>query len=261
MSSGQSNAEVRTDGGAPSLTCLHEAPIVASCRQVAHSLRAEGFDASEDGTGRGTPLVVAKTLRASDGGPNRADNTTLVTDTLAPPLTTNPYADNDAREALLVSIHENQSGELVASDIAGALNQGGGKPGQGYTAVMSFNARQDPVAYGLCSDADREGVAKSPSVDAAGKSRLRDPGFNILEERAPTIDTGAAHRVGYGTQVRRLTPRECERLQGFPDDWTLVPYRGRLAADAPRYKALGNSMAVPVIRWICKRIELVDAEL
>jgi site-specific DNA-cytosine methylase len=54
--------------------------------------------------------------------------------------------------------------------------------------------------------------------------------------------------------VRRLTPRECERLQGFPDDWTLVPYQGKLAADGPRYKALGNSMAVPVMRWIGERI-------
>jgi DNA (cytosine-5)-methyltransferase 1 len=59
--------------------------------------------------------------------------------------------------------------------------------------------------------------------------------------------------------VRRLTPRECERLQGFPDDYTLVPYRGKPAADGPRYKALGNSMAVPVMRWIGERIAAVEA--
>jgi DNA (cytosine-5)-methyltransferase 1 len=59
--------------------------------------------------------------------------------------------------------------------------------------------------------------------------------------------------------VRRLTPRECERLQGFPDDYTLITYRGKPAADGPRYKALGNSMAVPVMRWILSRIEAVDA--
>ena len=61
--------------------------------------------------------------------------------------------------------------------------------------------------------------------------------------------------------VRRLTPRECERLQGFPDDYTLVEYRGKPAADGPRYKALGNSMAVPVMRWIGQRITAVDAIL
>jgi DNA (cytosine-5)-methyltransferase 1 len=59
--------------------------------------------------------------------------------------------------------------------------------------------------------------------------------------------------------VRRLTPRECERLQGFPDDYTLVPHRGKPMADSPRYKALGNSMAVPVMRWIGERIAAVDA--
>jgi DNA (cytosine-5)-methyltransferase 1 len=59
-------------------------------------------------------------------------------------------------------------------------------------------------------------------------------------------------------QVRRLTPRECERLQGFPDDYTAIPWRGKEAPDGPRYKALGNSMAVPVMRWIGKRIQQVE---
>jgi site-specific DNA-cytosine methylase len=54
-------------------------------------------------------------------------------------------------------------------------------------------------------------------------------------------------------------PRECERLQGFPDDFTAIEYCGKPAADGPRYKALGNSMAVPVMRWILSRIEAVDA--
>lgn len=58
--------------------------------------------------------------------------------------------------------------------------------------------------------------------------------------------------------VRRLTPLECERLQGFPDGWTDIQYRGKPAPDTARYKALGNSMAVPVIAWIGKRIEIVD---
>jgi DNA (cytosine-5)-methyltransferase 1 len=58
--------------------------------------------------------------------------------------------------------------------------------------------------------------------------------------------------------LRYLTPVECERLQGFPDDWTSVPFRGKPAADAPRYKAIGNSMAVPVVRWIGERIAAID---
>ena len=61
--------------------------------------------------------------------------------------------------------------------------------------------------------------------------------------------------------VRRLTPTECERLQGFPDGWTKIPYKGKPAEecpDGPRYKAIGNSMAVPVMRWIGERIEKAE---
>ena len=58
--------------------------------------------------------------------------------------------------------------------------------------------------------------------------------------------------------VRRLMPLECERLQGFPDNYTLVPYRNKPATDGPRYKSLGNSMAVPVLVWIGRRIQMVD---
>jgi DNA (cytosine-5)-methyltransferase 1 len=65
--------------------------------------------------------------------------------------------------------------------------------------------------------------------------------------------------VGQSSAVRRLTPRECERLMGFPDDYTLIPHRGKPAADGPRYKALGNSMAVPVMSWIGERIAAVEA--
>jgi DNA (cytosine-5)-methyltransferase 1 len=65
--------------------------------------------------------------------------------------------------------------------------------------------------------------------------------------------------VGGPLAVRRLTPRECERLQGMPDDYTLIPYRGKPAADGPRYRAIGNSMAVPVMRWIGRGIQMVDS--
>lgn len=72
---------------------------------------------------------------------------------------------------------------------------------------------------------------------------------------------GQVHGVTDGYAVRRLTPRECERLQGFPDDWTKVPYKGKPedeCPDTPRYKAIGNSMAVPVMRWIGERMELAE---
>lgn len=85
--------------------------------------------------------------------------------------------------------------------------------------------------------------------------------MSVDVEKAPTLiknQTPAVSSVTIG--VRRLTPTECERLQGFPDGWTDVPYRGKPASDGPRYKALGNSMAVPVMRWIGQRIKLVDEQ-
>ena len=78
-------------------------------------------------------------------------------------------------------------------------------------------------------------------------------------DRTGPLDTcGFTIGVQTAMAVRRLTPRECERLQGFPDDYTLIEYKRKPAKDGPRYKALGNSMAVPVMRWIGERIQAVD---
>ncbi|WP_432239929.1 DNA cytosine methyltransferase [Herbaspirillum robiniae] len=79
-------------------------------------------------------------------------------------------------------------------------------------------------------------------------------GWGIQEEVTHTLDTANGVAIGSSMAVRRLTPRECERLQGFPDNYTQVPVRGKPAADGPRYKSLGNSMAVPCMRWIGRRI-------
>lgn len=117
---------------------------------------------------------------------------------------------------------------------------------------------QVAIAWGIRSDANRSGEAKTASADAEGRVRLRNAGFNVLEGLAPTVDTGSAHTVVTPSAVRRLTPTECERLQGFPDDYTLIGFRKRPAADGPRYKALGNSMAVNVMRWLGRRIDVVD---
>ncbi|HSR78781.1 MAG TPA: DNA cytosine methyltransferase [Xanthobacteraceae bacterium] len=82
---------------------------------------------------------------------------------------------------------------------------------------------------------------------------------NIASEVAPT-NPGAGGRphsrqlLDPAMAVRRLTPMECERLQGFPDGWTAIEWRGKPAADGPRYRALGNAMCVPVVRWILGRL-------
>ena len=83
--------------------------------------------------------------------------------------------------------------------------------------------------------------------------------------KGPSADdfSGGAQKLVLekSSRVRRLTPLECERLQGFPDKWTEIPYRKKTAENcptSPRYKALGNSMAVPVMRWIGQRIQQLE---
>ena len=96
-------------------------------------------------------------------------------------------------------------------------------------------------------------------IDAIGfSSNMSEP--DALEERIPPQKRagGNAPAVATTQTVRRLTPVECERLQGFPDNHTRIPWRGKPADQCPdgsRYKALGNSMAVPVIRWLGQRIQ------
>jgi len=85
-----------------------------------------------------------------------------------------------------------------------------------------------------------------------------DSGNDAALDIAPTLRVGTGGNypaIAFRHIVRRLTPRECERLQGLPDDWTQVGYRGKPIPDGPRYKMCGNSIAFPVIKWILSRID------
>lgn len=81
------------------------------------------------------------------------------------------------------------------------------------------------------------------------------PANCVFKDASPTLKTASIAGVGGSFGVRRFTPRECERLQGMADDYTQVDHRGKPAADGPRYKALGNSMAVPVMNWIGRSLQ------
>ena len=90
-------------------------------------------------------------------------------------------------------------------------------------------------------------------------SRIKE--VSVMPQINAKAGTGGGNLpiVQRGMQVRRLTPVECERLQGFPDDYTNIPWRNKPEApDGPRYKALGNSMAVPCMRWLGERLQMVD---
>ena len=131
--------------------------------------------------------------------------------------------------------------------------------------VGTLCADSHPGSYGG-QDAYTGRLIAAPFVKAKRARSADDDETWQADRPAPTLsvfDSGDSRAtVAIVTPVtlavRRLTPVECERLQGFPDDWTNIPYRGKPAADGPRYKAIGNSMAVPVMRWIGERIDAVD---
>jgi DNA (cytosine-5)-methyltransferase 1 len=103
------------------------------------------------------------------------------------------------------------------------------------------------------SDGSHQGVG----VVSVRTAQTSANGHGVAVDVAHTLDRAQGQAIA-AMAVRRLTPRECERLQGFPDDFTAIEYRKKPAADGPRYRALGNSMAVPVMRWIGERIKMVD---
>lgn len=132
------------------------------------------------------------------------------------------------------------------------------KPGAGHeTVAVCGSITHTLTAEG--HDASEDGTGRGTPVVAsygiAGNTIGRQPGnggngTGFCEELSYTLTRTDQHGVAHDMQVRRLMPVECERLQGFPDGHTDIPG----AKDGPRYKALGNSMAVPVMRWIGKRI-------
>lgn len=236
---------------------------------VAHALRGEGFDASEDGTGRGTPLVPVA------------------------------FAENSRSELRLCG----GDGQVSAQ-----LTTGGGKPGQGQPCIISpiaygLSTQQEPKWA-----ADLSPTLARPSISGGGQvtavafdtTQITSPGnysspkpgdachplaagdhapavaFDMRGREGGAMPEGPHHtaniRAASGGSsrsyvaepwaVRRLTPVECEALQGFPPDFTAIPWRGKPAGqcpDGPRYKALGNSWAVNCAEWIAERIDAVEA--
>jgi DNA (cytosine-5)-methyltransferase 1 len=122
------------------------------------------------------------------------------------------------------------------------------------TQITSASNYSNPKAGDPCHPLAAGAHAPAIAFDARQSDVIQ------YGEKTGPIDTcGFTMGVHQAAAVRRLTPRECERLMGFPDDYTAIPWRGKPAADGPRYKALGNSWAVNCARWIGWRIAQVDA--
>src|SRR5690606_12533787 len=140
-----------------------------------------------------------------------------------------------------VAVSENQRAEVRLTPFVRSLTVGGGKPGQGYPAVL--------IPYSVSPESGQGAHLRATEIDVA-------PALTATAEAKGT-DRGT--RIVTYAGVRRLTPRECERLQGFPDDWTLLDDAGEVIADTHRYRFMGNAVTVPVVEWIGRRIRMAAA--
>lgn len=197
---------------------------------VAHALRGEGFDASEDGTGRGTPLVpIAFQSNAGSQGGDIYEN-------LSPTLRVQK-AGGGGMPAIAFDCKASGQSGFGVGEIASTLRS------MGHADSHQNGGGHQAVAYDMRG---RE-----------GGSQFEGP-HDTANIRAASGGSSRSY-VAQQWAVRRLTPRECERLQGFPDGYTDVPWRNKnWTPDGLRYKALGNSMAVNVMRWIGMRIQHVS---
>lgn len=191
---------------------------------ITHALTSEGHDASEDGTERGTPLVPTPILEAGARQGTKADKR----DGLGIGEPGDPMFMLQAGKQHALAFAENQRSELRVSSVHPQLTTGGGKPGQGYPAVAQ------PMAVTSKGNGEAWESDVHTSLSAAGGGQAGQ-GYPAIR---------------HGMAVRRLTPRECERLQGFPDDWTNISG----ASDSGRYRALGNAWAIPCGEWVMRRM-------
>jgi DNA (cytosine-5)-methyltransferase 1 len=225
---------------------------------ITHSLSADGFDASEDGTGRGTPLVPVA-FSAKDYGADAGE--------IAPTLRAGGFDKSHANSGnwAAVAFAENQRGEVRTSPISTQLSCSGGKPGSGYPAVaINLRGREggsQPELSDVASVRAASGGSSRSYVGAIGLDSELNAGEDVSGPLKALSRSGGGVKaaMSQGMQVRRLTPKETARLQGVPDDHCRIPYKGRMMADGPIYKMHGNGFAVPVVQWIGKRLAEVLA--
>jgi site-specific DNA-cytosine methylase len=206
--------------------------------QITHALTAEGADASEDGTGRGTPIVAVPEVAAP-----------LTAGSHSPGVSAPGRRQEDDHNVVgyyrkaQKAHHPDDHERWEADDVTDTLDASG-------HAARTASAVVEPVSTwaiepetGQGADLRARATDVSPALTATDLARSTDRGVRAATHAA----------------VRRLTPRECERLQGFPDDWTLVPDgKGKPATDSPRYKQLGNAVCVNVPEWLGCRIHAYD---
>ena len=165
----------------------------------------------------------------------------------------------DIRESVKVyDLHSQDSRVTELQHVSGTV-----------TSAYGTGGGNVPIAFGgqmsnVQTDNNLSQTLQAKNPQAVMTARMRAFGDYVADKAAGTVKArdykDATDLVAQAQAVRRLTPTECERLQGFPDNYTQIPYRKKDAEncpDSPRYKAMGNSMAVPVMKWIGQRIQMV----
>ena len=186
------------------------------------SYKGPNHEAARDGQ-----IIPATYVKAVRSGARDADGN-LPPEVWKPDHTSptlSAFDNNSETRATVLAINENQRAEIVMTDIAHSITSGGGKPGQGYPAVLAFRMQ----AFG-----------QYDNDNTASALKQRD------YKDATDLITGH-------TGVRRLTPIECERLMGWPDNWTAHTTTGP-QADSHRYRQTGNGVVANVTHWIGTRL-------
>lgn len=192
--------------------------------------------------GRGQ-VGVSPTLRASASGTNQVPVIAFSCNASG----SRGFAEAAGLSPTLRASHPSNVPAVLALGAGNAESTDGSRVSQASTIAFKYHQGAGARGIGACED------GTSPTLTAD----YHQPAVLAFAQNS----RDEVRLVGGEPVLRRLMPVECERLQGFPDGWTRVPYRGKPAEecpDTPRYKALGNSMAVPVMRWIGERIAMVE---
>lgn len=275
MATGQANSEV-SEAFSPALTCDHESPIICAGFSGGRGAKAGGIG-YQDG--------VAPTIRASESGSNQVPDILCQYGDVAGALTARHDSSpcEDRGMSIVYENHAQDSRIKPCGECSPQINAKAGTGGCNLPLVQECFPINSMIIGKNVKVGDRQttGIGNNgdplPTISSAHhhavavaeniigrKENTGANGTGAQVELAYTQNATGVMGVSVNTSVRRLLPIETERLMGFPDNWTRIPWRGKSAEDcpdSPRYKACGNSMCVNVMRWIGLRIEKVERRM
>lgn len=275
LATGQANAETAADC-CVNLTCNHEAPIICAGFSGGQGEKARGIGYREE---------VSPTIRGAESGSNQVPDILCQYGDVAGALTarhdSSPCVDRGA--TIVYENHAQDSRVKPCGECSPQINAKSGTGGGNLPIVQECFPINSMIIGKNVKVGDRQttGIGNNgdplPTISSAHhhavaiveniigrKENTGANGTGAQAELAYTQNATGVMGVPVNTTVRRLLPVECERLMGFHDNWTRIPWRGKPAEDcpdSPRYKACGNSMCVNVMRWIGMRIENVERRM